>query len=94
LVHDQGGRRVTVYLLDSQAASAVPIPEPHLTLSFVIDGRSAQFRLPASHLPGEPDGHSSCFAVQNDALSSALQQPASQPRFMVPIGGKFYRGRI
>jgi hypothetical protein len=94
LTHDDAAKTVTVYLLDSKAASAVPIKAAEMTLNLVIDGKPRQVKLAAAPQAGDPAGESSAFSIMGEATVEALESPKTTGRLVVTIDGKSYSGAI
>lgn len=93
IVHGDGGG-ITVYLLDSQAAKAVPIDASDVVINLNHDGNAEQFRLPAAADEGDPAGQSSRFALKNEELADDLDSEKTTARLVVKIGGTSYTGKI
>lgn len=94
LTHDEAAKTVTVYLLDGEAKSAVPIPDPDITLNLVVGGKPTQFKLPAKPQTGDPEGESSCFSIADEALLEALEAPKTTGRLNITIKGKDFVGTV
>lgn len=85
---------VTIYILDGQAKSAVPIDATEVTVNVVHDGKPEQFKLAASPDAGETGGKSSRFTVANAELAAHIDDSAAAPKLSLTIAGKPYRGEI
>ena len=92
IVHGDG--TVTVYILDSGAHETVAIESDAITINVRHDGKPEQFQLAASPDAGDPEGRS-CRFVSNDAeLAEHLDDQSAEPRLVLTINGKSYRGVI
>ncbi len=94
LVHDDAAHKVTIYLLDFAAVKSVAIADPELTVNLVVDGKPAQFKLPAVAQSDDPAGQSSRFELVNEAFCEALDDPKTTGRLNVTIAGKTYSGEV
>ncbi|WP_442508178.1 hypothetical protein SH528x_007138 [Novipirellula sp. SH528] len=92
VVHD--AKSVTVYILDSAAAKAVPIDAKEVTINLTHDGAPEQFKLAASPDAGDTDGKSSRFTLADAELVGHIDDEASAPKLSVTINGTPYRGEI
>ncbi|TWT51690.1 hypothetical protein KOR42_33760 [Thalassoglobus neptunius] len=92
LVHDD--QSVTIYILDGKAVNSYPIEATDLTINMKIDGKPEQFSLPAVPDTDDPTGKSSRFEIQDPKLAASLDEDAAEPRLVVTIDGKPYRGVI
>jgi hypothetical protein len=90
LVHDEAAKLVTIYLLGGDAKSAAPIAEESLVVSAVVDGKPEKFVLAAKPLEGEAEGQSSRFESSEEALATAIDNPASKANLSVTIEGRPY----
>jgi len=94
LVHDEDAGTVTIYILDGAAKTQLPIDATEVTINAKHDGKPEQFKLPASPDARDPQGKSSRF-VSNDAeLAHHLDEEGAEPRLVLSINGKSYRGTI
>lgn len=94
LTHDEASKTVTVYLLDGAAKSAVPIADAEIIVNLVVEGKPAQFKLPAKPQEGDPEGQASCFSLADEALLEALEAPKTTGRLNVKIKGKEFVGNV
>lgn len=94
LVHDDTTHTITIYVLDSAAKVAVPIEATELALNLLVDGKPQQFKLPAKPTSTDPNGKSSCFALVDPALCTAIDTPKTTGRLNLTIDGKSYVGKI
>jgi len=94
LAHDETSGEVTIYLLDAQARSAVPIEAAALVINLKHGDEAEQFELAASPAEGDPPGMSSRFASRDAALAERLDQAGADAQLVVPIQGQQLRGRI
>jgi hypothetical protein len=94
LVDDHGTHTVTIYLLDGAATGAVTSADPELAINLVVDGRPAQFALPAVPQDGDPAGGTSRYQIVDKALCDALHADKTTGRMNVTIAGKVFVGQI
>lgn len=94
LVHDEESGKVTIYILDSAATKAVPIEAAEITVNVVHDGKPQQFPLAAVPDEGDPQGKSSRFVSEDQALGTGLDVEAAEARLTLQIDGKSYSGKI
>ncbi|MEW4491046.1 hypothetical protein AB1L42_23410 [Thalassoglobus sp. JC818] len=92
IVHDD--QSVTIYILDGQALNSYPIEAADLTINIKIDGQPEQFSLVANPDTDDPEGKSSRFKVEESRLATSLDEESADPRLVVTIDGKPYRGVI
>lgn len=92
LLHDASS--VTIYILDGGAAKQIPIDASELTVNLKHDGKPEQFKLPAHPDNGDPEGKSSRFLLSDETLAHAIDEPGADPKLVVTIAGKSYRGEI
>ena len=93
ILHDDKGT-VTLYVLDLGATQQVPIDAPDVTINARHDGKPVQFKLAASPDADDPAGKSSRFITTDEALVRCLDDEAAEPRLVISITGKSYRGII
>ena len=93
ILHDETGT-VTLYVLDSSATQQVPIDATAATINAMHAGQPVQFQLAASPDTGDPEGKSSRFIATDEALAHCLDDEDAEPRLVISIGGKSYRGSI
>lgn len=94
LVHDDDAGTVTIYVLNGAATEQVPIDATEVTINAKHDGKPEQFALTASPDSGDPQGKSSRFVSNDKELAHHLDEEESQPRLVLMINGKSYRGTI
>jgi hypothetical protein len=94
LTHDDDMKKVTVYLLDKQAKSAVTSADTELTLNLVVDGKPLQAKLVAEPQEGDGEGQSSRYSIVDEAVLEALEAPKTTGRLTVNLGGKSFSGRV
>lgn len=94
IVHDDGIGRVTIYLLGSDAKSAVVTDVKELTISAKVMGAPVQLRLKAAPQKGDAVGATSRFVSTSEFLMELLDNPAVQPIIRVSIAGKTFQGKI
>jgi len=92
--HSDKTHAVTAYVLDSAAKKAVPIAEKQITINLIVDGKPAQFNLPAKPLDGEPAGQSSRFELVDETLTEQHDAETAKARLKLSIAGKEYVGTI
>lgn len=94
LVHDEAAGSVTIYVLDAAATGQVPIEETEITINLKHDGQPKQFKLAASPDSGDPEGKSSRFVSTDAELGEHLHDDAAEPKLVLTIQGKSFRGTI
>lgn len=94
VVHNHDTGTLEIYILDSAATKQVAIDATELTINLSHDGRPEQFVLAAKPDEGDEAGHSSRFVSDNKALAAHLDEDDTNPRLVVKINGKSYRGEI
>lgn len=94
LVHDDAAGTVTIYILDAHAETAVPIDAAELTINLKHEGQVEQFKLAASPEATDPQGKSSRFTSSDAELGEDLEHEGAEPRLVVTINDKQYRGKI
>lgn len=94
LTHDDETKTVTIYLLDKTAKSPIAIADPEIMLNLVVDGNPLQAKLIASPQEGDPEGQSSRFSINDEAVLEAHDAPKTTGRLNVTINGKAYSGKI
>ncbi|MCA9174433.1 MAG: hypothetical protein KDB14_08105 [Planctomycetales bacterium] len=92
LLHDDSS--VTIYILDSGAAKQTPIDAGELMVNLTHDGKPEQFKLLADPDAGDPEGKSSRFLLKDETLAHAIDEPGAEPKLVVTIAGKSYRGEM
>lgn len=93
IVHGDGGE-VTVYVLDSKAATSVPITATEVTINLSHDGQAEQFKLPAVRDASDPEGQSSRFTLKDEELAGDLDAEGTNAKLVIVIDGKSYSGKI
>lgn len=94
IVFDHDARVLTVYLLGSDAASAMPIDTETVTLNLLVDEAPMILELPAAPLDGETEG-SSRFTVAGDVIPEAIRDEEDlEGSISVMIEGTQYRHEI
>ena len=94
LVHDDEAGTVTIYILDGAATTQVPIDATEITINVKHDGTPEQFSLAASPDANDPQGKSSRFLSSDAELAHHLDEEGAEPRLVLSINGKSYRGTI
>ena len=92
LVHAK--QSVTIYLLDGAANKQVPVVATEITINTKHNGQPAQFKLAASPDQDDPAGQSSRFVSSDTDLADHLDEHDAEPRIVVMIKGKSYRGEL
>jgi hypothetical protein len=93
IVHEADGK-VSVYILDSSAKSAVPIDAAEVTLNIVHDGTPEQISLAAAPMDTDPAGQSSRFVTADAHASEDLDHEGVAAKLAVTINGTSYQGAI
>ena len=94
LVHDDDAGTVTIYILDGAATKQVPIDAKEITINATHDGKPEQFKLAATPDTNDPAGKSSRFVSNDKELALHLDEEGAEPRLVLSINGKSYRGTI
>ncbi len=94
ILHDETAGTVTIYVLDSAATKQVPIDSTEITINVKHDGQPEQFKLAASPDSSDPPQKSSRFVSTDAELGHHLDEDGAEPRLVLSIGGKSYRGVI
>lgn len=95
LVHDDATKTVSIYVLDSKAAKAVPIAaDSEVRLNLVVDGKPQPVELKATPQADDPENQSSHFSVTDEATLEALESEKTTGRLTLTINGKQYTGQI
>lgn len=94
LLHDEEAGTVTIYVLDGAAMAQVPIDATEIAINAKHDGTPEQFPLAASPDANDPEGKSSRFVSDDKELAAHLDEDGADPRLVLTINGKSYRGEI
>ena len=94
ILHDEDAGTVTIYVLNGAATEQVPIDATEVTINAKHDGKPEQFKLAASPDANDPQGQSSRFVSNNEELALHLDEEGAEPRLVLTINGKSYRGTI
>ena len=98
VVFDHDSRELTVYLLGSDAETAMPVSTETVTLNLQLDDGPASVELASAPLEGEyfrADGTTSRFTASGDAIPEAIHDEEDvHGSVVVMIDGQQYRGEI
>ena len=94
ILHDEDAGTVTIYVLNGAATEQVPIDATEVTINAKHDGKPEQFTLTASPDANDPQGKSSRFVSNDEELAHHLDAEGAEPRLVLTINGKSYRGSI
>lgn len=94
ILHDEDAGTVTIYVLNAAATGQVPIDAKEVTINARHDGKAQQFTLTASPDVSDPEGKSSRFVSNDEELAHCLDDKDAEPRLVITINGKSYRGTI
>ena len=94
VVHDEEHGTLEIYILDGSATKQVAIDATALTINVTHDGKPEQFTLAAKPDDGDETGKSSRFVSEDKELAEHLDEDGTNPRMVVKINGKSYRGEI
>lgn len=94
LLHDETTGTVTIYILDGTAKTQVPIEATEIMINAKHDGKPEQFSLTATPDSSDPAGKSSKFVSNDKELAMHLDEEGAEPRLVLTINGKSYRGLI
>jgi hypothetical protein len=92
LIHTD--KSITIYLLDSTATKAVPIPARELIVNLIHEGKPKQFELPAAAQAADPQGQSSRFVSDDAELAELVEDENNDARVVIEIDGRSYRGSL
>ena len=94
-VFDEDKHKVVIYLLGSDAKSAVPIDAKELILELPGKDAPVTHTLAATPQDGDGEGKSSRFEITSDELIEAYHHdPKIVGKFKVTIGGKEFEGKL
>jgi len=94
LTHDDDMKKVSVYLLDKAATTAVTSADAELALNLVVDGKPLQAKLGADPQEGDVEGQASRYSIVDEAVLEALEAPKVTGRLSVNIAGKSFSGKV
>lgn len=94
ILHDDDTGAITIYVLDGGATEQVPIEATEVTINATHDGKPEQFKLAAQPDDNDPQGKSSRFVSNDKELAHHLDEEGAEPRLVLTIDGKSYRGVI
>lgn len=94
VVHNEEAGTLEIYILDGTATKQVAIDATELTINVSHDGKPEQFVLAAKPDEGDDAGKSSRFVSDDKELAEHLDEEDTNPRMVVKINGKSYRGEI
>ena len=94
VVHNEEAGTLEIYILDGAATKQVAIDATELTINVSHDGKPEQFVLAAKPDEGDEAGKSSRFVSDDKELAEHLDEEGTNPRMVVKINGKSYRGEI
>ncbi|MEP3481349.1 MAG: hypothetical protein ABJZ55_19060 [Fuerstiella sp.] len=94
VVHNEDAETLEIYILDGAATKQVAIDATDLTINVSHDGKPEQFTLTAKPDEGDEAGKSSRFVSDDKELMEHLDEEGTNPRMVVKINGKSYRGEI
>lgn len=94
ILHDEDAGTVTIYVLNGAATEQVPIDATEVTINAKHNGTPEQFTLTASSDANDPQGKSSRFVSNDEELAHHLDEEGAEPRLVLTINGKSYRGTI
>lgn len=94
ILHDEDAGSVTIYILNGAATEQVPIDATDVTINARHAGKPEQFKLTAQPDTDDPQGKSSRFVSTDEDLAHHLDEEGAEPRLVLTINGKSYRGVI
>jgi hypothetical protein len=98
LTHDDKAKRVGVYVLGEDAATAAPIDAKSVTVNVRIGDKLFDYTLPAVVQPGDPTGKSSYFELVSEPLHFIVTGKAGSPspdvQLSIAIDGKPQIGNV
>jgi hypothetical protein len=93
IVHE-ADEKISVYILDGSAKTAVPIEATEITLNVVHDGSPEQHALAAAPTDTDPAGKSSRFVSADGHAGEDLHIEGVQAKLAVTINGTAYQGTV
>ena len=94
LVHDEKENKVTIYVLDSKAKTAVPIEAKEIAINVKLSGKPKQFKLNADPEKSDGENMSSRFSLTDKSLCELLDNEKAECRLRIEIKGKSFNGKI
>lgn len=94
VVHDEKAGTVTIYLLGSDAKTAVSTDAKEVVVNAKVKGKAVQMKLKAAPQKGDKTGTTSCFASKSKELMELLDNEEVKPILRVTIAGKTFNGAI
>jgi hypothetical protein len=94
VVHNEDAGTLEIYILDGAATKQVAIDATELTINVTHDGKPEQFILTAKPDQADEAGKSSRFLSDDKELAAHLDEEGTNPKLVVKINGKSYRGEI
>jgi hypothetical protein len=98
LTHDDKTKRVGIYVLGEDAATAAPIEAKSVTFNATIDDKPTEYTLPAVVQPGDPAGKSSYFELVSEPLLAIVTDKSGSPnpdvQLTISIEGKPHTGDV
>jgi hypothetical protein len=85
---------IVIYILGSDAKTAMPIEATEVVINAVHDGNPEQFKLAASADAGDPEGKSSRFTSSDAELVEHVHDEDAEAKLVLMIGGKQHTGKI
>lgn len=94
VVHDDKEETVTIYLLGSDAKTAVTTDAKELVINAKVKGKGVQLKLKPAPQKSDKQGTTSRFSLKSKELIEILDEPSSNPVLRIAINGKTYNGKI
>jgi hypothetical protein len=94
VVHHNDTATLEIYILDGTATEQIAIDATEVHINLSHNGQPQQFTLTAKPDEGDEAGRSSRFFTDNRELMAHLDEKGTNPRLVVRINGKSYRGAI
>lgn len=94
LAHHDVTNSVLIYLLDKEAKKPVSSGDKEVVLNLVVDGKPVQTKIPAKPEPGDAEGESSRYIIEDAELLKALEAEKTTGRLTVTIAGEEYSGKV
>lgn len=94
IVHDEKEGSVTVYLLGSDAKTAVTTDAKDIAVNAKVKGKGVQLKIKPAPQKGDKSGTSSRFVSKSKELVELIEDHDAKPMLRVVIEGKTFNGKI
>lgn len=95
LTFDAASRKLTVYLLESDVKTPLPVDAASLAVRLKIGEETQELTLAATPLEGETEGKASQFVLVEGSVPESIKDEEDlHGQIVVSFGGQQYRGEI